>query len=100
MSLSEVLHEDRRLVILLCLTEVPAAQLNEDVLRQGIIRVGHQVDRTDIRADVQFLADHALVRVEKLAMASGELWVVHLLSAGDAVARGKPHPGVARPSLR
>jgi hypothetical protein len=98
--LIDVLREDRRLVILLCLTEVPAAQLNEDVVRQAVTRVGHQVDRTDVRADVQWLEQHGLVRVEHLPMPSGELWLVHLTSSGDAVAKGKPHVGVARPPLR
>ena len=97
--LSDVLHEDRRIVILLCLSEA-AGHLNEDVLRQGLQRVGHQVDRTDTRADIQFLAGHALVRLEVLPMPSGELWVVHLLEAGAAVARGKRHAGVAAPPLR
>jgi hypothetical protein len=97
--LSEVLAEDRRLVILLCLSEA-AGHLNEDVLRQGMQRIGHQVDRTDVRAAIAFLCEHALVRIEKLPMASGELWVVRLLDAGAAVASGKHHPGVARPPLR
>ena len=97
--LSDVLHEDRRLVILLCLTEA-AGRLNEDVLRQGLQRVGHHVNRADTRGDIQYLADHALVRVEKMPLPNGELWVVHLLDSGDAVARGKPHPGIARPPLR
>ena len=97
--LSDVLHADRRIVILLCLTEA-AGCLNEDVLRQGLQRVGHRVDRADTRGDIQYLADHALVRLETLPMPSGELWVVHLLEAGAAVARGKHHPGVARPPLR
>lgn len=99
-SLAQVLAEDQRLVVLRLLSEVAGAHLNEDVLRQGLASVGHQVGRTDVRAVVQFLERHALVQVEKLAMPSGELWLVQLTDDGSAVAGGRRHEGIARPTLR
>jgi hypothetical protein len=58
------------------------------------------VDDTDVRALLQWLEGHALIRIEQLPMTSGDVWVAHLLAAGEAVARGKPHVGIARPPLR
>ena len=97
--LIDVLQEDRRVIVLLCLAEA-GGRLNEAVVRKALVAVGHQVDATDVRAVLQFLRDAALVRIETLPMPSGEVWVAHLLDAGAAVARGKPHPGVAPPPLR
>ena len=45
-------------------------------------------------------ADHGLVRVEKLYPTSGELWLIHLTSAGSDVAGGRgKHFGVALPEV-
>jgi len=97
--LADVLLADRRIFVLLCLTEA-GGQANEAVLRKALVSIGHKVDDTDVRAVLQFLADAALIRIEKLPMPSGDVWVAHLLTAGEAVAGGKPHPGIARPPLR
>ena len=97
--LADVIHEDRRIYVLLCLREA-GGQLNEAVLRKLLVKIGHQVDANDMRAVMQFLSDAALIRIEKLPMESGEVWVSHLLSAGEAVANGKSYPGIARPPLR
>ncbi len=94
--LRDVLEQDRRLVILRTLADGGYA-LNEGVLRQALQRIGHpEATRDLIRADAEFLARHGLVRVEKLPMPSGELWVAHLTEAGLDVAGGQPHEGVAR----
>ena len=97
--LTEVIQEDRRIFVLLCLGEV-GGQANEAVLRKALVSIGHKVDDTDVRAVLAFLENHALIRIEKLPMPSGEVQVAHLLTAGEAVAGGKPHPGIARPPLR
>lgn len=97
MSLTEVLTKDRRLVILRTLSEVAAYSSNEGVLRQALHHIGHPEANKDlIRADLSFLERHGLVRVERLPMPSGELWVAHLLDDGLEVANGRPHEGVAR----
>ena len=97
MSLTEVLTKDRRLVILRTLSEVEAYSSNEGVLRQALHHIGHPEASKDlIRADLEFMARHGLLRIEKLPMPSGELWVAHLLDDGLSVASGRPHEGVAR----
>lgn len=96
-SFPELLAEDRRLAILRTLSEAEGYQLNEMVLRTVLNGFGHQVDRVQCRADLIWLDQHALIRIEHLnAPTSGELWLAHLREAGQAVARGKFHPGVAR----
>ena len=96
-NFAELLAEDRRLAILRTLSEVEGYHLNETVLKSALNGLGHQVDRAQTRADVVWLDQHGLARIERLAMpTSGELWLVHLREAGQAVARGKYHPGVAR----
>jgi len=49
-----------------------------------------------MRADIGYLAEHGLVRTEVLHPTGDELWLVFLTDAGDQVAKGRPHPGVAR----
>ena len=94
--LTDVLMKDRRLVILRTLSESNYV-LNEGILRQALARIGHPEAAKDlVRADMQFLETHGLIRVEKLPMPSGELWVAHLEEAGLDVANGQPHEGVAR----
>lgn len=96
MSLTKVLAEDRRLVILRTLSEIPGYKLNEDVLRQAVVAIGHPEATKDfIRQDVRFLEEHGLVRREDLSLPSGVLWLVTLTSAGNDVAHGRHHEGVA-----
>lgn len=96
MSLSQVLAEDRRLVMLRALTEVPGFELNETVLRLTLDHFGHHVGRDIVRADIQYLADHRLVVQRALQASAGELWMVKLTGAGEDVANGRQHVGVAR----
>lgn len=97
MSFAALLAEDRRLVILRCLTEVPGYEANESVLRTGLAHFGHRVGADIVRAELAFLSDHDLVRLEKLPSASGELWLATLTTAGRDVAEGdRVHPGVKR----
>jgi hypothetical protein len=95
MSLENVLAEDRRLVILRALSE-SGYRANESVLRKGLDAFGHRVGAELVRADLEFLRGHGLVRIEVLHPASGDLWLVHLTDAGNDVASGTYHPGVAR----
>lgn len=95
MSLAQVMAEDRRLVILRVLSEARFAA-NESVLRKSLGAFGHQVGSDVVRADLAFLQEHQLVRVEVLHVSSGDLWLAHLTEAGNDVAEGRAHPGVAR----
>lgn len=100
-SFAEKLREERRLVLLRCLSDVDGYKANDASLRTLLEHYGFTVGRDTLRADICFLKDHTLVRVEELAPPSGaDLWMVHLLPAGDDVARGRArHYGIARPEV-
>ncbi len=98
MNLAEVLAEDRRLAILRTLEEAPGSQLNEGTVHHAVSYLGHKVAQDVVRADLGWLQQHNLLRIEKLQVPSGELWLAKLSGAGADVARGlSQHPGVARP---
>jgi len=97
MTFVEELAADRRLVVLRALMEAPGAALNESVVKQALDYFGHRVGSDFVRADLQFLADHGLVRVEKIDTAKGDLWIAKLTTAGEDVGAGRStHPGVKR----
>ena len=96
MSLGRILAEDRRRAILEALDGQAGYAVNESVLKSALEMLGHRVARTQVRADLAWLEEHGLIRVEKLPTEAGELWLGHLLEDGQDVARGRAHPGVAR----
>lgn len=98
MSLTTILAEDRRLVVLRTLSEIPGWTLNESVLRTGLHAIGHPEATKDlVRADIQWLESHGLVRSEKMKVESGDLWLVALLEPGSDVAEGRAfHEGIKR----
>ncbi len=95
MSLAQIHAEDRRLIILRSLDESGYAA-NETVLKQVTEQFGHAPSRELIRSDLLYLAEHSLVRLEKMAASNGEIWIAHLLTPGQEVAKGRVYPGVAR----
>ncbi len=97
MSFADDLAADRRLVMLRALTEVPAYALNETVLKAALHHFGHRVGHDMVRADLDYLARHGLLAVEKVSKQTGDIWVATLTAFGDDVARGmSTHVGVAR----
>lgn len=98
MSMVEIQAANRRRIILQALDE-SGYSANETVLKQVCEQFGHQPTRELIRADLVFLDEHGLVRLEKIAAHVGELWIAHLKAAGQEVAQGRDHPGVARIGL-
>jgi Fe2+ or Zn2+ uptake regulation protein len=97
-SIAGLLAEDRRLVILRALAEDHDAALNERLLSRVLQRFGHDVSFDVLRGDLHWLADQGLIRIETLPGQDGgvDLWVAHARDDGLGVARGRPHPGVAR----
>lgn len=96
MSLHDVLAEDRRLVILRALTQV-GGTMNEAVAKTALEHFGHRVGHDIVRADLDFLARHGLVGLEKIPAERGELWLAKLTVAGQDVAEGvATHAGVKR----
>jgi DNA-binding transcriptional ArsR family regulator len=100
MSLQQLLDEDRRLVILRCLSEAHDYSLNESLVEKMLsrLRLG-VVGRDVLRAHMAWLETHGLVTVEKMSTGTGgELWIGTLTKTGMEVAQGRPWPGIARPS--
>jgi hypothetical protein len=91
----DILAGNRRLIILRALDESGYAA-NEHVLKPIVNGFGHNATRDMVRADLTYLAEHGLVRLEKVPGAEGEIWVAHLLPAGQEVAQGRVYPGIAR----
>ncbi len=89
MSLADELAADRRLVLLRAMAEVPGWSMNEMVAKTAVAHFGHRVGSDIVRADLQYLYDHGLVRIEKLQAERGELWLAELTGGGDDVAAGR-----------
>lgn len=100
MSLQQLLDEDRRLVILRCLSEAHDYSLNESLIEKMLSRLRLGIIGRDlVRAHLAWLEAHGLVTIEKLEVGTGrELWVGKLSKTGQEVAQGRPWPGIARPS--
>ncbi|MBR0644002.1 VpaChn25_0724 family phage protein [Plastoroseomonas hellenica] len=99
--LAELLHEDRRLVILRALSEVDDKSLNESLIEKVLrrVRLGI-VSRAMVRGYLTWLEQNDLVTIDKLqgGAVPGELWTATATHQGQAVARGLSFPGVAQPS--
>ena len=99
MSFRQALDEDRRLVILQCLGQADGFALNENLLEKMVqrLRLGI-IGRDLLRAHLNWLDQHGLVTIEHLPVGNGtDLWAATLTRAGHEVAKGREHPGVARP---
>lgn len=100
MTLTRIMEEDRRLVILRCLHEDADYSINESLLVKALAAYGHGVGRAVVLADLAWLAEVGLVTVEALPRAGREpLQVATLTNRGAEVAEGRARvPGVARPT--
>lgn len=97
-GLAEIIAQDRRLAILRTLDEASERQLNEGALHHVLNHLGHSISHDMLRADLGWLEQHGLVRVQKLDVPRGELWLAKLHQSGADVAHGRSnHPGVSRP---
>ena len=94
-SLTERLAETRRRLTLDIMLEAEG-KLSDSAIRSVLSH--YHVESTDIetvRADMTFLERHALATIEKLTRGQLSIWVATLTGAGQAVARGRRHIGVA-----
>lgn len=88
------LTEDRRLVILRLLAEMPAYSANSSVLCAGMQQFGHSVSRDTVKTELHWLAEQNLLTLEPMA----SVLVATLLQRGQDVAAARAVvPGVARP---
>lgn len=95
-SFAALLAEDRRLIILRALAEDHDYSLNDFVLKRALASLGHEVSRDMLRGDLTWLKDQRLITLRELD--DGAIWVARATEDGIDIARGRPHPGVARPA--
>ncbi len=100
MSITTLLAEHRRRLVLDALLEADVHRLNERIIGGYVAARLQEGTRDQLRADLLWLERAGLVRVERLPAAPhGELWLPVLLEAGAVVARGQRHPGITDRTL-
>lgn len=93
MNYAEFRAESRRLALLRVLAESPGYSANESVLQTALDGLGFRESRDTVRADMNWLAEQGLARVEDVGV-----MVSTLTARGEDVASGRgTHPGVQRP---
>lgn len=93
-TFAERLLEDRRLVLLRILADLPAYKANSSVLSLALDSFGHTVSRDFVRGQLAWLEEQGLVSVDDM----GPVLLATLTERGLDTARGAVVvPGVARP---
>ncbi|MGD9610472.1 MAG: ArsR family transcriptional regulator [Desulfovibrionaceae bacterium] len=97
MDFSDLLAQDRRLVILRFLLEDQDRTLNTSILQDALDQIGHGCSRDCVETECAWLAEQRLVQIDRV----GPVTVVTLTGRGQDVAEGKATvPGVKRPRAR
>lgn len=92
-TFADRLTEDRRLVLLRILSELPGYRSNSSVLTNLLDGFGHTVSKDYVKTQLHWLAEQELVSVHDL----DGLKLATLTERGHDVARGLAEvPGVAR----
>lgn len=100
MSYAEMVTADRRLALLRILKEAPGYSANDSVLHTALESIGHKASRDTVRADMTWLDEQELVRLESMPVPGGrEILVAAMRERGLDVATGRArHPGVKTPA--
>jgi Fe2+ or Zn2+ uptake regulation protein len=95
MNFQQTVMEDRRLSLLLLLSDSPGYSANAFLLQTAVDQAyGHSVSIDQVRTDLAWLAEQGLVSVK----AVGEVTVATMSTRGADVAAGRATvPGVKRP---
>lgn len=94
MSFAKLQQEDRRLVILLLLSQAQGYGANEFLLRSGLTNTGHSIGRDLLRTELAWLAEQGLLEVTEI----GSTQIATLTARGADVGAGAVLvPGVKRP---
>lgn len=89
------IRNDRRLRILQVLVEMTDTLCNEAMIKTMLVEFGHAVSSDRLRADMEWLEEHELVRVQRWR----PMVVVDLTRLGVSVANGRAsQPGIAQPT--
>ena len=93
-SFSTFLAEDRRLVILRVLAELPAYRTNSFLLHTLLAKWGHEPSTDQVKGDLAWLREQQLVTVDDVE----GVYIATLTTRGADVAAGRAVvPGVKRP---
>ncbi|WP_312679858.1 VpaChn25_0724 family phage protein [Stutzerimonas nitrititolerans] len=93
---SNFLRADMRLVILRSLAELPGYRANSSVLHTVLQHWGHEPSRDQVKGELRWLEEQALVSIE--AIGDGSVLLVTLTERGADVAAGRARvDGVKRP---
>jgi len=93
MSLSRIVSEDQRLIILRVLSEDAGYSHNEYVIQAALAQLGHHVSGDVVKTQIAWLEEQDLLTTED----NGVL-IATLSTRGDDVAHGRATvPGVKRP---
>lgn len=88
------LAEDRRLVILRVLADLPAYRANSYVLNTLLTQWGHSTSSDQVKTDLRWLEEQGLLAIE----AAESVLIATLTERGADVAAGRAIvPGVKRP---
>jgi hypothetical protein len=94
MSFVNYIREDQRLVILRVLAQMPSYTANSSVLHGGLVQVGHNPSRDQVKTEIRWLEEQGLVTVEEVF----DLLVARITERGaDLVAARITVPGVKKP---
>lgn len=95
-SFAERLTEDRRLVLLRILADMPGYRANSSTITSLLDSFGHAISRDYVRGQLAWLAEQGLLVLDDV----GPVLLVVLSERGLDVARGVATvPGVARPGV-
>ncbi|MDR2092324.1 MAG: ArsR family transcriptional regulator [Azoarcus sp.] len=92
---AQYLQENRRLVMLRILSEMPSNTANSSMLDDLLEKFAHHVSRDVVKNDMHWLAEQGLIALER----AGDVLVGTLTQRGLDVSRGEAVvEGVAKPS--
>ncbi|MGY8829670.1 MAG: VpaChn25_0724 family phage protein [Pseudomonadales bacterium] len=93
---SEFLSQDRRLVILRILAEMPTYRANSSVLHSVLQEWGHEPSRDQVKGELRWLEEQQLITVDDLG--EGAVLLAKLTERGLDVQAGRARvDGVKRP---
>ncbi len=96
MDYKDFIAEDRRLAILRFLAEEQDYSLNDSVLHIALEKIGHAVARDVVKADLEFLRDIGLIKLE---LVLNKVLVAKITQRGFDVASGRTVvTGIKRPA--
>ncbi|PLX97310.1 MAG: hypothetical protein C0621_00160 [Desulfuromonas sp.] len=97
MSITDLITQDIRLVLLRALAEDPGYSMNDSVLQQLLAMFGHTISRDRVRTELRWLEEQQLVSNSEIAT----VLVAKLTARGADVASGAARvDGVKRPGPR